>query len=292
LFTQSSSNYQRAAHAEALGQNIKATYLNNAGAALMNEAQERQKPNPSYQSIYRFTQSADMFKQAVETKTAGRNNKAWYLNNAGTALMHAALEAQKPEPKQRSIDLFTQEASSYQQAAEADEGQDAGQNIKARMLGQNIKAGMLQSAGTILRKAAQEAQKPNYDQQIIDVFTHAASNFQQSAEATAAGQYCKGGALSWVGSSLFEAAMEAQKPEPNQQIIDWFSESASLYQQTVEAGIAVQFMKGKSLTVAALAFYNAAKEAQQINPNQQRIEQYLKEAEDSKIEADQLCTIS
>jgi hypothetical protein len=91
-------------------------------------------------------------------------------------------------------------------------------------------------------------------------------------------------------------AEEAQKPNPNQQIIDWFTQSVGMFQQAAEAEAADQLNKAPYLHGVGIALIRAAFEAQKPEPNQQRIQQYLKEAEDWKIRAEETdqacCTIS
>ncbi|MDH4469385.1 MAG: hypothetical protein QE493_00220, partial [Verrucomicrobiae bacterium] len=185
--------------------------LNGAAKAFQSVAEEAQKPNPNQQIIDWFTKSASLHQQAAEAEAEGLNKKAEYLCNAGTALFSAATEAQKPEPKQQSIDWFTQSASLYQQAAEAEAE------------GLNKKAEYLCNAGAALYKAAQEAQKPEPKPQSIDWFTQSAILHQQAAEAEAAGLNKKAGYLCNAGWTFHNMAQEVQKPEPNQQCIDWLT---------------------------------------------------------------------
>jgi hypothetical protein len=245
-------------------------YFHVAAAAFQLVAEEAQKPNPNQQTIDSFTQSASLFQQAAKANAAGQGRKADYLSDAGGALYLAAREAQipnsNPETSKQIINWFSEAASMFQLAAEAiPEGQD----IKAVCL-----AEYLHSAGNALFDAAKEAQKPNSNpetsEQIIDLYTQAASMFQLAAEAIAAGHIKKAVYLNNAGIVLYWAAREAQKPNPNQQTIDSFTQSASLFQQ-------------------------AAEEAQKLIPNQERILQYVKEAEDWKIRAEQpnqACIIS
>ena len=259
------------------------SYLARAAEMFQEIAEEAQKLNPNQQIIDWFTQSASLRIEAKEAEDANQSIKAFNLNRAGVALTRAALEAQKPNLNQQIIDWFTQSANLYQQA------------VEASAAGQNIKALHLNNAGNALINVALEAQKPNPNQQCIDWFTQTVSSSQQAVEASAAGQHEKAVYLNRAGVALFNAAQEAQKPNSNQQCIDWFTQSVSLYQQAAKAHDAYQYEKAEYLNRAGVALTLAAKEAQRPNPDQQRIQQYLKEAEDLKIRAeqtDQACTIS
>ncbi|MDH4469518.1 MAG: hypothetical protein QE493_00910, partial [Verrucomicrobiae bacterium] len=110
-------------------------------------------------------------------------------------------------------DALAQSASIHQQYSEAEAA------------GQHYKAVFLDRAGDALLKAAEEAQKPNPNQQSIDLFTQSSGFHQQAAEAEAAGQIYKAVFLDRAGAALFIAAEEAQNPNPNQQSIDWFAQS-------------------------------------------------------------------
>nr|MDH4470286.1 hypothetical protein [Verrucomicrobiae bacterium] len=129
----------------------------------------------------------------------------------------------------------------------------------------------------------------------IDWYTQSASLHQQAAEAEAEGLNKKAEYLNDEGKSFFNAAEEAQKPNPNQQSIDWYTQSASLHQQAAEAEAEGLNKKAGYLSNAGWALSHAAFNAQYPNPDQQSIQQYLREVEDFKIRAkqtDQACTIS
>jgi hypothetical protein len=191
-------------------------------------------------------------------KVALDNDDASYLRRAAESFEQVALEAQKPNPKQQSIDCFTQSASLYKEAAEAD---TAGLNKKGRYL---------DTAGLTFSDAAREAQKPTPNQQIIDWFTQSASLFKEAAEAYAAGQNGKVSYLDKAANAFSYAALEAQKPNPKQQSIDLFTQSASLYKEAA-ADTAGQNGKASYLHQAANAFFEAAEEAQKPNPDHQKI---------------------
>jgi len=146
---------------------------------------------------------------------------------------------------------------------------------------------------------AKESQKPQPNQQIINLLSDATSLHQQAAEEEAAGQNEKAVSLNEAGKALWFAVLEAQEPNSNpetsKQIIKLFTDSASLRQQVGEAIAAGQDKKAEYLNKAATALLFAAFEAQKLIPNQERIQQHLKEAEDWKMRAEQpnqACIIS
>jgi hypothetical protein len=199
-------------------------------------------------------------------KVALDNNGTSYLRRAAESFEQVALEAQKPTPNQQSIDLFTQSASLYKEAAEA--GAE----------GLHDKASYLDHAGDAFSEAAREAQKPTPNQQIIDWFTQSASLYKEAAEADAAGLNRKAVYLHNAGHAFSRAAREAQKPTPNQQIIDWFTQSASLKKEAAEAEAAGLDRKASYLHRAGRAFSEAAEEAQKPNAKQQSIHLFTQSA--------------
>ncbi|MCF7729161.1 MAG: hypothetical protein K9M81_02205, partial [Chthoniobacterales bacterium] len=232
LCTKGASFHQEAAEAEAAGLNQKAEYLSNAGHALYGAAREARWPtNPktSKQIIDRLIQSASFHQEAAEAEAAGHNKTADYFNRVGEALYWAANEAQKPNPKQQSIDQLIQSANLYQQSASLRQ-----QAAEAKAAGHNIIANYFNSAGNALLLAANEARwptNPKTSKQSIDLFTQSASLDQKAVEAEAAGHIKIANYFNRAGSDLYWAAREAQNPNLNQQRIDQLIQSANLNQQ-------------------------------------------------------------
>jgi hypothetical protein len=83
-------------------------------------------------------------------------------------------------------------------------------------------------------------------------------------------------------------AQEVQKPEPNQQCIDWLTQLASMYQRATEAYAAGQNNKATYLNEAGEFLWYAAQEAQKPEPNQKIIQQNYEEAKDLKMKAEGL----
>ena len=213
-----------------------------------------------------------MYKETAEADAAGLHGKASFLYSAGGAFLSAAEEAQKEHPSQQSIDWFTESARLYKETAEAD----------AACL--HDKASSLNSAGGAFLSAAEEAQKPNPSQQIIDWLAQSARLHQQAAAAQdTPGLNDKAVYLNKAGNALFEATWEAQKENPSQQSIDWFTRSASLYKEAAEADAPGLNDKAMYLNNAGNAFSRAAQEAQKENPNQLVIERHLSTAKEYSI---------
>ena len=127
-------------------------------------------------------------------------------------------ELAKPENEQNKMsgDLLVKSATCYGKAAEE------------KIRNQHSIAELFQNAGKALSDAAKEAQKANPNQQRIDQLIQSANLYQQSAslrqqaaEAEAAGLDQKAEYLSNAGDALSWAAEEAQKPNLNQQIINY-----------------------------------------------------------------------
>jgi hypothetical protein len=179
-----------------------------------------------------------------------------------------------------SGDLLVKSANCYGKAAEAK---------FPRLHRLNRIAELFQKAGKAFRDAAQEAQKPNPNQQRIDgliqsanLYHQSASLRQQAVEAKAAGQNRKAVYLDNAARALSDAAQEAQKPNSNpetsKQIIKWFTDSASFHQQSAEAYTAGQGEIAECLNNAGNVLCRAAWEAQKSNPNQQRIDGLIQSA--------------
>ena len=101
------------------------------------------------------------------------------------------------------------------------------------------------------------------------------------------------GTLSGAAYSLFRAARAAQSIQPQQQTIDLFTKSANLRQQAGAARDAGNSDKRDSLFGAAYSLFRAAQEAKSIQPNQERINDFLRQSEESVNRANQAssCTI-
>ena len=229
-----------------------------------------------------FSQSADLYQQVLAAEDAAQHQKAIYLNNAGISLFRVAIEAQKPQPQKRAIDLYAKSADLYQQAVTAE---GAGQPQKARHL---------KNKGTSLFRVAIEAQKPQPQNQVIAWYTRSAGLHQQAVTAEDEGKLQKAICLKNAGISLFGAAEEAQKPQPQEQVIDWYIQAADLHKQAVEAKDAGQTKKAFYLNDAGISFFSAAEEAQKTQPQDQVINAHLREAERLKQMASEnsCCTIS
>jgi hypothetical protein len=98
--------------------------------------------------------------------------------------------------------------------------------------------------------------------------------------------------LNKAGSYLNSAAQEAQKEEARKDIIDRFREAATLYQQAAAALDKLDKMddpnrvdRAACLTNAGSSLFNAAKEAQEKNPDQIKISNLLSEAKKLKENA-------
>ena len=113
-------------------------------------------------------------------------------------------------------------------------------------------------AARVFQKVAEEAQKPEPNQQIIDWFTQAASLLQQSAEE----EEEKAEYLNNAGYALSKAAREATEPYPNQQIINWFTEAASNHKQAAKEIAEGRDKIAEHLNTAGHALSNAAEEAE------------------------------
>ena len=97
----------------------------------------------------------------------------------------------------------------------------------------------LRSADDALCNAAQEAQKPQPNQQAIEYYLRSAELYQEAATALKNEVYSAyitpASHLNNAGSALSRAAEEAQKDRPRQKVIKHYLRSAELYQEAATA---------------------------------------------------------
>ena len=136
----------------------------------------------------------------------------------------------------------------------------------------------VQNAVENFQEVVLEAQKEQPNQKAIDFFTQAAVLHQRVVEMYALALPEKAIYLNHAGYALYKAAKEAQKPKPNQQIIDWLTQAAGLHQEAIVALDSALPKKADYLDRAGSAFHDAAREAQTLNPNQQIIDRFTQAA--------------
>ena len=126
------------------------------------------------------------------------------------------------------------------------------------------------------QQAVLEAQQPQPQERVTALFTQAADLFQQAATAHATGDRNRGIALSTAGRSFVRAALEAQLPQPQEQVITWFTQAADLFQQAAAA-----YATGYKalLSNAGRSFVRAAEEAHQPQPREQVIALFTQAAD-------------
>ena len=149
---------------------------------------------------------------------------------------------------------LSQAADLYQQAVTAE---GAGQLRKARHL---------KNAGNSLFKLAEEAQKPEPQERVIDLYIQAKDLYQQAVTAEGAGQPQKAHYLKNAGYIFFKLAEEAQKPQPQELVMAWYTQSAELHQQAVTAEDAGQPQKANYLANAGISLFKLAEETQKSQP--------------------------
>ena len=128
-------------------------------------------------------------------------------------------------------------------------------------------------------------------QQVIDWFTHSATLYQQTAAPVHVGNPRTVIFLLSEARCFSKAAIELQSMQPRQQVVDWFTQSATLCQQAALAWQAGKSAAWFSLYSAAENLSEAAKEAQEPQPNQERINYRLRKARECKARAFSFCTI-
>ena len=208
-FTQSVDLLQQAAYVFTTGDTDRGISLNWAGRCFFLAAKEAQELQPRGQVIALFTQSADRYQQAAAA-CAPRSRLA--LGKAGRCFFLAAEEAPQPQAQEQVIALFTQAADLFQQAAAAFA---TGVMTKSPLL--------LVDAGNSFLRAAEEAQQPQAQEEVIALFTQSADRYQQAAAACAPRSRL---ALAVAGTSFLRAAVEAQQPQPDQATIDRYVRNA------------------------------------------------------------------
>ena len=207
--------------------------------------------------------------------------EALYAQHEVEARQQVERENQRAQPRQQVIACFTQSADLHQEAFAIDQTGDL------------WTAQHLSEAGHALSEAAQEAQAIQPRQQVIDLLTKLANFSQQAVAAKEAGNSDKAYYLDQACDALSNAARAVQSIQPRQQAIDLFTKSANLRQQAGAARDAGNSDKAYYLDQACHALCNAARAAQSIQPNQERINDFLRQSEESVNRANQAssCTI-
>ncbi len=119
-------------------------------------AEEAQELQPREQVIALFTQAADRYQQAADDVYPTDQRGGYLLFTTGCCFFRAAEEAQQPQPRRQVIDLLTQSADLFQQAADVFATGDMHKGI------------VLFRAGRSFIRAAEDAQERQPQQEIIN----------------------------------------------------------------------------------------------------------------------------
>ena len=186
-------------------------------------------------------------------------------------MSRAAEEAQRPQPREQVITLLIRLADLHQQAAAADASADTS--------GDRWRGYHLIGAAAAVSHAVTEAQEPQPREEVITLLTQAADLHQQAAAAFATGNTERGEHLERAADALSCAADEAQRSQPQEQAITWFTQAADLHQQAAAAFASGYIWRGENFRDAALALSRAAEEAQRPQPREEAITRFTQVAD-------------
>ncbi len=187
----------------------------------------------------------EMHQQTAEEAALHLINRS-YSADAADVFAKMEEEIQQDQPRENVIDLHTQAAGLYQQAADA----------KKQL---SIKTSYLGYAGDALCEAAREAQGAGR-QNLIDLYTQAAGLHQQAAAAGYGTDGSQAFYLKKAGDALSNAARETQQNKPRPDLITLYTRAADLHSR---ASTAADSPMGKSLDNVGNALSKAARDLQE-----------------------------
>ena len=241
FYIQAEHCWKQAAAAQTAGNSKIAACLHNSAADLNQAAREAQQLQARKQAIELFAQSADCYKQAAAAREEAFDLKrgAWngalswnfytlgkqidqmvlYLNDAALFFCKAAKEAQELQPRKQVIELFTQVADRFNQAATTSPTSDP------------TKAFNLSHSALALYEVVKEAQQSEPREQVIELFTKSADRFNEAATACGEGYFKKARYLCNSANALSEAAILIQQNQPEQAIEIQLNKAAEEYER-------------------------------------------------------------
>ncbi|MFI0348405.1 MAG: hypothetical protein ACH346_06545 [Chthoniobacterales bacterium] len=196
-----------------------------------------------------------------------------------------ALEAQiTAGTSQQSIDLLRRNANlrvqfkcALQEGGLERESSDSYKKQVAR----ELRIDFLKKAAASCIEAAKEAQKPDLNQQVVDLLKYSTDLYEQAAtkynEEFYKSSRCY---FSKIADNLSEVAEELQVTNSNQRAIKFLNDSGSLFQQAAVAIIAdgEARIKTKSLRSAGISLSKAAMQTKCLAPNKKIINSLVESA--------------
>jgi hypothetical protein len=246
--------YEEAATAQASGKDKEALYLNNAGEAYYNLAEEQAKDSPSQAVVESYSQAVDYFKKAATARTSGKVKEAMYLNSAGRASKNLAEEQAKDSPSQAVLESYTKAADYYKNAA------------TAQADGKEKEAGYWRVAGEACYNLAAEQTKDNPSQAAMKSITQAVDYFKNAAIAQASGKDTEADYWDNAGRAYYNLAEEQAKDSPSQAAMKSITQAANYHEKAAQATASGKDKEALYLKYTGNAYYNLGGEQDEYNP--------------------------
>ncbi|MDH4469716.1 MAG: hypothetical protein QE493_01940, partial [Verrucomicrobiae bacterium] len=215
--------YEEAATAQASGKDKEALYLNNAGEAYYNLAEEQAKDSPSQAVLESYTKAADYYKNAATAQADGKVKEAMYLNSAGRAYYNLAEEQAKDSPSQAAMKSITQAANYHEKAAQATAS------------GKDKEALYLKYTGNAYYNLGGEQDEYNPKLAVVESLTQAVDYYKKAATAQADGKEKEAMYLNSAGNASRDLNKENNKGKPNKETVRSLEHAIFCYQHAASA---------------------------------------------------------
>lgn len=196
------------------------------------------------------------FTQNQRTPTKDSSNQAaekkHYSNCMAEASIHATEEAEKGQPNKTVLHHYLRARTYFQEALQALEADHVDQ------------AHYLHHVGFVCVSAAEEGQKENPNQVVIDRCNQAAECYEKAADVLSRGDTVPADYLNSAGRSFFHSALVLQKGSPLSTIASaCYHQAAEFYNQAANDP-----ERAKYLGNAGLALFHAAQALEKVPTEQ------------------------
>lgn len=181
--------------------------------------EENEKSQPNQEAINYFLQAAKLFEEAASALKTSDINQARYLYNRAISLKEVALEYQKSTPAQPLIKAFLKAEKLFEEASISLKNNNS------------QKALYLNNRGMSFLKGTLEAQKPQHNENVIKHFFTAVKLRKKALTALEAGKTNQASYFENSANCFDQIALETQKIQPNQEVINHLLQAANLFQK-------------------------------------------------------------
>jgi hypothetical protein len=194
-------------------------YLNSAGRASKNLAEEQAKDSPSQAVLESYTKAADYYKNAATAQADGKEKEAGYWRVAGEACYNLAAEQTKDNPSQAVLESYTHAVNYYENAATAEAS------------GKDKEALYLNNAGKAYRNLAWDNPNPA----VVEGYTQAANYYEKAATTQASGKEKEADYWNSAGNASRDLGEANKGFEPNKETVRSLEHAIFCYQHAASA---------------------------------------------------------